>query len=104
MNDVDRRKYGRKAAIFIRGKALCSQISIRIARAASIKTAFQDNFQCYGYRRIHTEQCKSGKIISEKVVRRNIREEALYARFGKRRRYIGEIRAAVANIVSRDFQ
>lgn len=76
---------------------------------ANIKAVFRENFQCYGYHRIHTELPKlrkGGKVVSEKVIRRIMCEGNLLAHCARRRRYssyIGEISPAVANIVSRDF-
>lgn len=73
---------------------------------ANIKAVSHENFQCYGYRRIHTELRKGGKVVSEMVIRRIIREGNLLAHCARRRRYssyIGEISPAVANIVNRDF-
>lgn len=94
-----------KSSYFYQRKATFRPDKYKNLRA-SIRSVFRDNFQCYGYRRIHTELCKGGKSISEKVVRRIMREEDLHARCAKRRRYssyMGEISPAVANIVSRDF-
>ena len=67
---------------------------------------FERNYRCYGYRRIRaslSEQCVN---ISEKVVRRLMKQESLVPRTGKSRRYgsyMGEISAAPENLLNRDF-
>lgn len=67
---------------------------------------FERNYRCYGYRRLHaslSDQCVS---ISEKVVRRLMKQEHLVAATGKRRRYgsyMGEISPAPDNVLNRDF-
>ena len=60
----------------------------------------------YGYRRIHASLKKTGISVSEKVVRRLMREEKLVVRCVKCKKYnsyAGEISPEVANIVKRDF-
>ena len=42
-----------------------------------IKIIFQENRNCYGYRRIHGELKKIGITVSEKIVRRIMKEEHL---------------------------
>lgn len=67
---------------------------------------FERNYRCYGYRRLHaslSDQCVS---ISEKVVRRLMKQECLVAATSKRRRYgsyMGEISPAPDNLLNRDF-
>jgi transposase InsO family protein/transposase-like protein len=67
---------------------------------------FERNYRCYGYRRIHaslTSQCVN---ISEKVVRRLMKQQCLVAATNKRRRYgsyMGEISPAPDNLLNRDF-
>ena len=71
-----------------------------------IRNIFEENFQSYGYRRILIKLHESGSAVSEKVVRRIMREERLRARCAKRRHYssyMGEISPAAENIVNRDF-
>ena len=73
---------------------------------SDVKSAFYENFQCYGYRRIYEILRKGGKIISEKVVRRIMRQEQLTVYCVKRKKYSsykGEISSAVPNIINRDF-
>lgn len=71
-----------------------------------IKTIFQENRNCYGYRRIHSELKKMGITVSEKIVRHIMKEEDLTVptkRIKKYSSYKGEITAAVDNIINRDF-
>ena len=59
-----------------------------------------------GYRRIHVVVTAGGKIISEKVIRRLMKEEGLTVHSVKRKKYSsyqGEISPAVENVVARDF-
>lgn len=61
---------------------------------------------CCGYRRIHAILKKSGIVVSEKVVRRLMKEEELIVYRAKRKKYssyAGEISPDVANIIKRDF-
>jgi transposase InsO family protein/transposase-like protein len=61
----------------------------------------------YGYRRIHASLKNIGIILSEKIVRRIMREENLVAKSIKMRKYSsydGEISPAVPNVLKRDFK
>ena len=67
---------------------------------------FLENKARYGYRRIHAELKKTGIKVSEKVVRRVMKEEGLEVKIRKARKYSsykGEISPAVPNEVQRDF-
>ena len=67
---------------------------------------FEQNFRCYGYRRIHTLLKNQGDIVSEKIVRRIMKEENLVARPKVTRKYnsyLGELSPAPENIIERDF-
>lgn len=67
---------------------------------------FHDNRNVYGYRKIHTLLCKAGIIVSEKVVRRIMKQEALIVKQRRRQKYNsykGEITPAVENVINRDF-
>ena len=67
---------------------------------------FLENKARYGYRRIHAELKKTGIKVSEKVVRRVMKEEGLEVKIRKARKYSsykGEISTAVPNEVQRDF-
>jgi len=72
----------------------------------SVRTIFYDNKERYGHRRIHAMLRKGGIQVSEKVVRRLMKEEKLVVPRKKKRNYksyLGEISPAVENIVARDF-
>ncbi|MDQ3056900.1 MAG: IS3 family transposase, partial [Pseudomonadota bacterium] len=67
---------------------------------------FEGNYRCYGYRRIHASLSDQSVNISEKVVRRLMKQESLVAATSKRRRYgsyMGEISPAPDNLLNRDF-
>ena len=72
-----------------------------------IKELFDDNNSSYGYRRIHASLKKDNITISEKVVRRLMKEENLIVVQKKKNKrfnsYQGEITPAVENLVKRDF-
>ncbi|WP_137940502.1 IS3 family transposase [Chitinivorax sp. B] len=72
-----------------------------------ITDIFEQNHRCYGYRRIHASLGKQQHFISEKIVRRLMKQERLVVATTKRRRYgsyLGEISPAPENLVNRDFQ
>ena len=67
---------------------------------------FEENYRCYGSRRMHATLARSSVNISEKVVRRLMKQESLIPIASKRRRYgsyIGEISPAPENLLNRDF-
>ena len=67
---------------------------------------FAHNLGCYGYRRMRASLRRSCVCISEKVVRRLMKQENLIAATPKRRRYgsyLGEISPAPGNLINRDF-
>lgn len=67
---------------------------------------FERNYSCYGSRRIHASLAERSMTVSEKVVRRLMKEERLVAATSKRRRYgsyMGEISPAPDNLLNRDF-
>lgn len=67
---------------------------------------FHDNRDVFGYRRIHVLLRRSGIIVSEKVVRRIMKQKSLIVRQRCKQKYNsykGEITPAVANIIDRDF-
>jgi transposase-like protein len=73
----------------------------------AIADIFNLNHSCYGYRRIRAALVRQHILISEKVVRRLMKEESLAAANTKRRRYgsyLGEISPAPENLINRDFQ
>lgn len=72
----------------------------------TIRTAFEDSHNRYGYRRIHVMLKKLGKIVSEKVIRRLMKQEQLHVNITRRRHYSsyqGEITPPVENLLNRNF-
>lgn len=71
-----------------------------------IKELFNLNKERYGYRRIHCLLRNDGIIVSEKVVRRIMRDEHLIVKTTQKRKYNsykGEISPEVDNVINRDF-
>lgn len=67
---------------------------------------FCESNKCYGYRRIYASIRKTGLIISEKIIRRIMREDGLAVSCPSRKKYSsyqGEISPAVDNIIKRNF-
>lgn len=67
---------------------------------------FERNYRCYGYRRMRASLTGQSVNLSEKVVRRLMKQEALAPVMRKRRRYgsyMGEISPAPDNLLNRDF-
>lgn len=67
---------------------------------------FLENKARYGYRRIHAELKKIGIKVSEKVVRRVMKEDGLEVKIRKTKKYSsykGEINPVVPNEVQRNF-
>lgn len=67
---------------------------------------FHDNRDTFGYRKIHLLLRKEGTIISEKIVRRIMKEESLIVKQRHKHKYNsykGEITPAVENVIDRDF-
>lgn len=72
----------------------------------TIVVLFETNRNCYGYRRIHAALARDGEQVSEKVVRRLMKQEQLVVTTARRRRYTsyqGELDPAPENLVNRDF-
>ena len=53
----------------------------------TLASIFNDNYQCYGYRRLYSEVRKQGLCLSEKVIRRLMKEEGLQVKCKRRRKY-----------------
>ena len=71
-----------------------------------ITSIFQENRGVYGYRRIYLALKREGVILSEKIIRRIMKEEELIVLLSKKRKYssyLGENTPEAENIVSRDF-
>lgn len=71
-----------------------------------IKKIFNKNYKCYGYRRIYDELKNQGTIVSEKIIRRIMKEEELIVYQPKQKKYssyMGEVSPELENIIQRDF-
>ncbi len=71
-----------------------------------VKEAFKESKNRYGYRRIHAVITADGRTISEKVIRRLMKEAGLAVQNIKRKKYSsyqGEISPEVENIINRNF-
>lgn len=71
-----------------------------------ISEMFNENKECYGYRRIYGLLKREGIAISEKIIRRIMQEENLIVKIKKAKKYNsyqGEISSAAPNIIQRDF-
>ena len=71
-----------------------------------IKEIFENNFNAYGYRRIWKALRNNGKIVSEKVVQRIMKEDQLVPYFKRRKKYSsyeGEPTPAVSNVIERNL-
>lgn len=73
----------------------------------AIAAIFQENKQRYGYRRIKAILNRQGYILSEKIIRKIMRENELVVKSRKARKYSsyrGEISPEVPNIIQRNFK
>lgn len=71
-----------------------------------IQKSFDDSNASYGYRRIKLDVNDADITLSEKVIRRLMKEENLVVKSVKKKRYnsyMGEVSPAVENIIKRDF-
>lgn len=74
---------------------------------SKIREIFFDSGESYGYRRIYLILKRNYITVSEKVVRRLIKEESLIikkVRIQKYSSYKGEITPAVPNLINRNFK
>ncbi|TYC86195.1 IS3 family transposase [Acetobacterium wieringae] len=72
----------------------------------TVKSVFDSNRKCYGYRRVYSAIKNKGQVVSEKVIRRIMKEEQIIVSVKKKRKYNsykGEITPAVENVIARDF-
>lgn len=94
-----------KSSYCYQKKQICAPDKYKDLRT-EIHTIFSGTNGCYGYRRIHATLRRMGILVSEKVVRRVMKEENLAVRYIKCKKYnsyAGEISPEVANIINRDF-
>jgi len=71
-----------------------------------LRDLFENNYGCFGYRRIDRMLRNQNYYVSEKVIRRLMREENLIVRRKKKsqfKSYLGEISPAVPNLLERNF-
>ncbi len=95
----------RSSYFYHRARMLVDDKYARVRRV--IADIFELNYRCYGYRRIRAALGKQQVVMSEKVVRRLMKQEGLNAGSARRRRYgsyQGEIGPAPENIINRDFR
>ena len=72
-----------------------------------IRIIFDDNYQAYGSERIYGELKKQGKTVSEKVIRRLMKEGNIHPfvpRMKKYSSYQGEISPSVPDLYKHDFK
>lgn len=93
----------------------CGMLSYAILKAVPDKYTllrvrvielFTENKGRYGYRRIHALLKRENIIVSEKVIRRIMKEEQLVVKIKRTRKYNsyqGEISPAVDNLINRNF-
>lgn len=77
------------------------------AQREQIRAIFEENYLCYGHRRIYLALKKCGVQLSEKVIRRLMKQEQLQPIVRRKRAYSsyqGEITPAVPNMLQRDFR
>lgn len=95
-----------KSSYFYQVKVLCGRDKYEELRRR-IRILFEENKERYGYRRIKILLKNQGIIVSEKVVRRIMKEDGLTVKLRKSRKYNsykGEISPAVDNLINRDFR
>lgn len=94
-----------RSSYYYQIKALATEDKYKYLRH-EVARIFLENKARYGYRRIHVELKKIGIKVSEKIVRRVMKEEGLEIKIRKARKYSsykGEISPAVPNEVQRNF-
>ena len=72
-----------------------------------IRIIFDENYQAYGSERIYGDLKKQGKTVSEKVVRRLMKEENIHPFIPKMKKYSsyqGEISPSVPDLYKHDFK
>lgn len=87
-------------------KNILSQADKYAGIRSRIKEIFKENKEHYGYRRIYGLLAREGCAVSEKVVRRIMRQEDLAVNIRRRRSYSsyqGEVSPEVPNVIERNF-
>ena len=99
-----RLRLARSSYFYHRARIALEDKYLPVRRA--ITDIFAKNHRCYGYRRLRASLTRQSISISEKVVQRLMKQEALVITKPKRRRYssyLGEVSPAPENIINRDF-
>ena len=94
-----------RSSYYFQEKAIHAEDKYRDIRI-KICELFRSNYGAFGYRKIYVLLKREGITLSEKVVRRIMREEGLIVKVHRRRKYNsykGEISPAVENLINRDF-
>ena len=94
-----------RSSYYYQEKAIKQEDKYKHLRGKIIRL-FGENKSRYGYRRIHALLKREDIVVSEKVVRRIMKEEQLIVKIKRTRKYNsyqGEVTPAVDNIVNRDF-
>ena len=94
-----------RSSYYYQEKAIHAEDKYRDIRI-KICALFRNNYGAFGYRKIYVLLKREGITLSEKVVRRIMREEGLIVKVHRRRKYNsykGEISPAVENLINRDF-
>lgn len=94
-----------RSSYYYQEKAIHAEDKYRDIRI-KICELFRSNYGAFGYRKIYILLKREGITLSEKVVRRIMREEGLIVKVHRRRKYNsykGEISPAVENLINRDF-
>ena len=94
-----------RSSYYYQIKALATEDKYKHIRR-EVDRIFMKNKARYGYRRIHAELKKIGIKVSEKVVRRVMKEDGLEVKIRKKKKYSsykGEISPAVPNEAQRNF-
>ena len=94
-----------KSSYFYQKKVLYREDKYQELRIR-IRNIFNESMERYGYRRIHALLKNEGITVSEKVIRRIMKEEELIVKIKKYQKYnsyMGEISPAVENLINRNF-
>ena len=100
-----RLRLARSSYFYHRARIILEDKYLPVRRA--LVDIFESNHRCYGYRQLAASLTRYSISISEKVVRRLMKQEALAVPKPRRRRYgsyLGEISPAPENIINRDSQ
>ena len=95
----------RSSYFYNRGQIRLGDRHVELRRTLS--EIFERNRRCYGYRRLHASLRRMCIFLSEKVVRRLMKQENLIVATPRRRRYgayLGEISPAPENLINRNFR